>query len=232
MTRNHYAMSDSTVSRSAKQQEPSANHPANGNGHSPIPPFAPAAPAADPFDPSQYRLSQDFAANVGVKKLLTTVPVRRAGNQAFVRVHPAEAYRMQTYLLQLKGDGDSETYLVNPSLWSALAGESAMVPKILFLATTRQGVLHLWDIRLPGPDGKLDQWNESAREAAQIAMTRWVRVVSDKNLGAYAVYEATGELPEPEWPDMSMRDILAVGFKGRVIDSLDHPVLRRLRGEA
>lgn len=229
-------MSDSSKQQNEKQQ-PAGNGEANGNGRLPfdptaIPPHDPAAPACDPFEPAQYRLSQDFAANVGVKKLLTMVPVRRAGNQAFVRVHPGEQYRMQTYLLQLKGDGDSETYLVNPTLWDSLTAESAMVPKILFLATTRQGVLHLWDIRLPGPDGKLDSWNESAREAAQIAMARWVRVVSDKPLNGYAVYEATGELPEPEWPDIPMRDILAIAFKGKVIDSLDHPVLRRLRGEA
>jgi hypothetical protein len=231
-------MSDSITSHISKHQEqPASNGDANGNGKLPydpasIPPYNPAAPAADPFDPAQYRLTQDFASSVGVKKLLTMVPVRRAGNQAFVRVHPSEAYRMQTYLLELKGDGDSETYLVNPSLWSALAGESAMVPKILFLTTTRQGVLHLWPIRLPGPDGKLDSWNESAREAAQIAMTQWVRVVSDKNLGGYVPWVAEGEIPEPEWPEMSMRDILAIAFKGKVIDTVDHPVLRRLRGEA
>lgn len=231
-------MTDSTRQQNERQQ-PAGNGEPNGNGQAKlpydpmaIPPHDPAAPAADPFDPAQYRLPQNFAATVGVKKVLTMVPVRRAGNQAFVRVHPSEAYRMQTYLLELKGDGDGETHLVNPLLWSALAGESAMVPKVLFLATTRQGVLHLWPIRLPGPDGKLDSWNESAREAAQIAMGQWVRVQSDKNLCGYVPWVAEGQIPEPEWPDMPMRDILAIAFKGKVIDSLDHPVLKRLRGEA
>ena len=31
----------------------------------------------DPFDPERLRLSQDFAATVGVKKALLTVPVRK-----------------------------------------------------------------------------------------------------------------------------------------------------------
>ena len=29
-----------------------------------------------------------------------------------------------------------------------------------------------------------------------------------------------------------MRELLRVAFKGRLIDSLDHPVLKKLRGEA
>ena len=33
-------------------------------------------PQLDPFDPANLRLSQSFTETVGVKKLLTTVPVR------------------------------------------------------------------------------------------------------------------------------------------------------------
>ena len=32
---------------------------------------------ADPFDPENLRLDQSFAETAGVKKLLTTVPVRK-----------------------------------------------------------------------------------------------------------------------------------------------------------
>ena len=41
----------------------------------------------DPFDPANLRLSQSFTETVGVKKLLTTVPVRKPSPQDFVRVH-------------------------------------------------------------------------------------------------------------------------------------------------
>jgi hypothetical protein len=53
----------------------------------------------DPFDPSRLRLSQDFAATVGVKKVLITVPVREPNKQEFVRVHPDQAYRLETAVL-------------------------------------------------------------------------------------------------------------------------------------
>jgi hypothetical protein len=33
----------------------------------------------DPFDPAALRLDQSFTDTVGVKKLLTTIPVRKPG---------------------------------------------------------------------------------------------------------------------------------------------------------
>jgi predicted DNA-binding transcriptional regulator AlpA len=41
----------------------------------------------NPFDPAALRLDQSYADTVGVKKLLTTVPVRKPNRQDFVRVH-------------------------------------------------------------------------------------------------------------------------------------------------
>jgi hypothetical protein len=50
-------------------------------------------------------------------------------------------------------------------------------------------------------------------------------------LGAYDVFQANGDLPDPEWPIESLRELLRVGFKDRYIDNKDHLVLRKLRGE-
>ena len=49
--------------------------------------------------------------------------------------------------------------------------------------------------------------------------------------GTYDVLEAAGQFPEPVWPEVSLQQLLEIAFKGRVIDTMDHPVLRRLRGE-
>jgi hypothetical protein len=39
-------------------------------------------------------------------------------------------------------------------------------------------------------------------------------------------------LPEPTWPaDLTMPDIIKIAFRGRLIETADHPVLRALRGE-
>lgn len=190
----------------------------------PVPPSQ-----ADPFaDLGKLRLSQDFAATVGVKKLLTTVPVRKPTGQEFIRVHPHEAYRLQTAVLELKDE--RETYLIAPELWPELSGE--LKPVALFTAINRQGVVFLWPVKLPGEDGRVDEWNRSALEAADHAATRWVRVKANMSLGAYEIFEASGDLPDPQWPDSDFTTLLRTAFKVRYIDSMEHPVIRRLRGEA
>jgi hypothetical protein len=209
----------------------------DGTDNLPVPPSSdngqsqPTTPAAAPdlfADLGRLRLSQDFAATVGVKKALLTVPVRKPAKEWFIQTHPG--LRIETCVLELKED--REVYLVAPALWPELASESTFGPRALFAAMNRQNVLFIWPIRLPGPDGKIDDWNRSALEAATMAESRWVRVASNMALGAYDVFEATADWPEPDWPDVPLNELLRVAFKGRVIESLDHPVLRRLRGEA
>ncbi len=182
---------------------------------------------SDSFDLSRLRLSQDFAGMIGVKKAIITVPVRRPHRQWFVRVHPDESWRLETAVLEVADE--RETYLVEPALWPDLAGE--IIPKVLFGAINRQGVFFIWPIRLPGADGRLDEWNRSALEAAQIAMDRWVRVAANRALGAYDVFEARADFPELEWPEIGFKALLEVAFKDRFIRTPDHPVIRSLRGE-
>ena len=49
--------------------------------------------------------------------------------------------------------------------------------------------------------------------------------------GMYDTFEATGELSDPEWPDLSLPEILKLCFRDRFIQDIDHPVLKTLRGE-
>ena len=182
----------------------------------------------DPFDLNKLRLSQDFGATLGVKKALLTVPVRKPGRQDFFRVHPGEDWRLETVILELKEE--RETYLVDPSLWGQLPGE--LIPKVLYTVINRQGVLMLWPIRLPGEDGRHDEWNRSALEAAEMAQKEWIRMVANMSLGANEVYRAVADIPDPEWPDTTFQEVLRIAFKDRFIRSIDHPVLRRLRGES
>jgi hypothetical protein len=184
--------------------------------------------APDPFDPGTLRLSQDFASMADVKPILATVPVRKPSKQDYLRVHASEDYQLTTALLELKDE--RETYLIAPNLRHELFGE--LVPVTIFTAINRQGVVFLWPCRLPDETGRSNPWHESALEAAERAKTKWTRIAADMPLGAYRIWEASGDLPEPEWPEQSLRDLLAIAFKGRYIDTLDHAVPKRLRGEA
>jgi hypothetical protein len=182
----------------------------------------------DPFDPAALRLDQSFTTGPAVKKLLTTIPVRKPGAQDFVRVHPGEEYRLNTAVIALKED--RETYLVSPVLVPELRDECT--PVTLYTTMSRQGVLTLWPVRLPGEDGKDMDWWKSAREAAELAMTSWVRLKANTSLGAYEVFTASGNIPDPEWPQLSLRELLRIAFREYMVDSVDHAVIKRLRGQA
>jgi hypothetical protein len=184
----------------------------------------------DPFDPASLRLDPSYAETVGVRKELITVPVRKPNKHEFVRVHPNELYRLTpAAIIELKEERGSEIYLVTPTIALGLPDE--FTPATLFTAISKQGNLFLWPVKLPSPDGKENGWHRSARETVGKAMTHWVRVRANMFLGAYDLFVAQADFPEPEWPDVPFQKILRTAFRDRYVDSLDHPLLKRLRGE-
>mgnify|MGYP006971713840 CR=1 FL=1 len=174
----------------------------------------------------EQRLSAEYLNAGETKRVITTIPVKKADRQWFIRVHPDPAYRMDTYMLELREE--REAYLVAPDLWPELLGE--IVPKTILTGINRQGVVFLWPIRLPGADGRRDAWNESALQAAELAMDTWVRVSSNMALGGYDVHQAVGDIPEPKWPEKTFEELVQVAFRHLYIDTLDHPVIRQLQG--
>jgi hypothetical protein len=182
----------------------------------------------NPFDNlSALRLDQSYADTVGVKKLLTTVPVRKPNRQDFVRVHSDPKYRLTpAAIIEVKED--REVYLVTPDMAQALAGEFATVT--LFTTINRQGTLHLWPVKLPNPEGRHNEWHRSAAEGAERAQKKWVRVTASMSVGAYEIFEANGDLPDPVWPNFSFQEILKIAFRERIVDRADHPLVQRLQG--
>ena len=181
----------------------------------------------DPFDPKRLKLSARFREGQDVRKVIVVVPVRKPGRQEFFRTQPDLEMWAEAPVLELKED--RLTYLVEPSLAPHLPGDA--VTKLLVPTITTHGAVSLWPIRLEDERGRLDEWNQVALEAAERARTKWIRLMANMGAGTYDVLEAAGTFSEPTWPEMSLRKMLSMAFKERVIDDLDHPVLKRLRGE-
>ena len=131
-------------------------------------------------------------------------------------------------MIELKDD--REDYLVRPEILPDLAGE--VVYKTLFTAINRQGVLFLWSVRLPRPDDRKTDWWKSMREAAEIAMNKWLRIKANMSLGAYEITVAASDMADPVWPDLPFQEIVRIAFRDRMVASLDHAVVKRLRGLA
>ncbi len=186
------------------------------------------------FDPTSLRLSQDFVSEAGVKKIRTVVPVDRPKSNWWFQAHPDEInFSLATMVLDLKERGG--LYLVDRSLWSELAMEPLLSPRLLVTCMTRQNIVFIWPLRLPRSDGSLDSWSQSAIEALKLARCNWIRLQSDRDLGAYVASEPVSSFSPPDWKSQIHEDfaqLLEIGFRGRKIDNTDHPVLKDLRGEA
>jgi hypothetical protein len=172
------------------------------------------------------RLSQDYTATLGITRKIVEVPVQKPNRQSFIRCRGGEEWRIQIAVLELKEE--REHYLVHPGLLGDLSGE--VVAKVLVTSIDRQDNVFLWPIRLPGLDGRIDSWNRGALEIAKLAEESWVRVVSNMGLRSYEAHLSHAELTEPNWPDLSLTELIETAFKGRFIDSLDDPIVKRLRG--
>ena len=182
--------------------------------------------ASDPFDPARLRLTE--SAQIGVKKVQTVISCHKPGRQQFVRVHPAEDYRVVTALFT--DEENRESYLVIPELWDDLAGE--IQPTEIFTGITKTTAnVFLWPVRVPDLEGRPNNWHLSQHRAAEMAMGKWVRMQANMTDGKYNVFTATGAIPDPEWPEPPFQELLKTCFEDRLIDSLDHPILKSLRGE-
>ena len=186
--------------------------------------------SADPFaDINRLRLSQNFSSQAAVKAVITTIAVRKPNRHEFVRTRPGAEWRFETGCFT---DKDArEVYLVAPTLHASIAGE--IQPTVLVVTISRNSPIpFLWPISLPGPDGRPNRWHESALEAARHAEQSWLRVASDLSAGCYVPHIAAANLPEPVWPaDLTLAELLRLAFRDRFVNSLDHIVLKRLRGE-
>jgi hypothetical protein len=173
-------------------------------------------------DLSKLRLPQNFEA-VGVTPVLMTVPVRKPKSTEFVRVHLDD--QMDAFTLETD---DQEIYFVVPECGAKLGDDLRAVT--LFRVVTRQGAELLWPVKYP-KDGQAPMgWHTSAREAAGLARDHWIRLRSDNSLNAYRVDKAGGDLGEPKWSSNSLQELLRIAFRDRIIDSVDHPVVRRRLG--
>jgi len=175
---------------------------------------------------SSLRLSQNFGQNLGVKKVLTMVPVVKPSRDRFFRTHESSDWVYPAWFLENKAT--SESFILSEEVASILSG--LVRPVELYTAIDRQNNVFLIPVPLPGPNGVRNPWHESLLQAVIRAKFVWLRITANNGLGGYDIFEATAKLPEPIWPDLQMEDLLAIAFRGRIISDPDHPVVLEMLG--
>jgi hypothetical protein len=49
---------------------------------------------------------------------------------------------------------------------------------------------------------------------------------------AYEIAVAESAMAEPVWPELSYQELVRIAYRDRMIAALNHPVVKRLRGQA
>ena len=173
------------------------------------------------------RLEANYGATLGVKKLLTTVPIGKPKKSQFFRTHLDEEMTFAAMLLEQKES--RESYLVMPEVADQIS--ELVRPVRLHAAIDRQNNVSLIPVPLPNEAGTRNQWHESLAQAVEHAKLRWLRINANMHLGGYDVYEAEGHLPEPGWPACEIDALIEVAFRGKIITDLAHPVVQSLLGK-
>ena len=172
------------------------------------------------------RLATNYGATLGVKKLLTNVVVGKPKKPQFFRVHVSDEMTFASMILENKES--RESYIVVPEVAQEIS--ELVRPVMLHAAIDRQNNVSLIPVPLPGEDGTRNPWHESLAQSVEYAKLKWIRITANMHAGGYDVYEAEGELPEPEWPAHDIEALVQVAFRGKIILGLDHPVVQSLLG--
>ena len=159
------------------------------------------------------------AANV------TAVPVERYGSQTYFRCNLA--YMLVVWLLLNEADG--RFYLLAKDAAKSPPPEAA--PYRLVAQLSDSGNVRLAPLKLMTLMGSRSEASESYERVCRAGVDRWVRARYDKEINGYKYVAVDADRYQAVWPDMTMWDLVMLGFKDRIIRNLEHPVVKKLAGE-
>lgn len=170
-------------------------------------------------------LSDSYRTTAASTDDIGKIQVRSPGKMDFFRVHPSDEYSAQ--FLILENPREKKTYLVSAALEDALQGDAfrAMVA----LCANQHGEKFLFVAKLPSYGG--ESYATTRLEAMDLARTEWVRLRNTPMQKGYEIVKATSSFPEPNWPAETFECLLGQAFENRVVNSSDHPMVKKLLGE-
>ena len=177
----------------------------------------------------QLKLPDGFATSGGGVKQPLKPSYGKLSKHRFSRVHPGEDFKWPALIVTLKeSGGNGESFIATPALRSRLG--SLASPKILRLAVDNVGTPRLVGVPIIDPNSRPNSWNDSSVRAVERAESQWVRIESNNIAAQYEVIVAKEDLGAPQWPNQSMQELVLACFDGRIIQNVDHPVIRDLEG--
>lgn len=178
---------------------------------------------------------EEVAQLIATQTEQLTVPVyKRPPDGAFWRVRSGGEWDPQlseVLLLPRKdGGGGPEFLLVLPGLEPVFNNDPRLRNMVRYhhLAFTvdSRGRVGWWAV----PSRSENDWHVSARTAMRRLTDEWGMIKSDQGAKSYKLEKPVDNLGDPIWPAGSYDDWFVKGLSDKVVDALDHPVLRELQG--
>lgn len=186
------------------------------------------------LDLAALKLKSNPAGIIKTTPLLKTIRVSKPNNTDFFRIRPGDEWMADYPIFSPKGK-DKEKYLVMPEYQQELSERNSLDPvRFYFGITWGSNILFLSDVGIKrNEDGAINSYNKSRHELYELAKTEWISISANMELGAYTATQAKSKIPEPIYPPKpaNIDEAIQIAFKDNVINSADHPVLKKLRGE-
>ena len=166
------------------------------------------------------RVSVDGETSTGTQ---TNIPIKKPGNKNFFRVHPDPSYRL--YDVPVFEEEGGDIYL--PELELPDDVSEFVTHMNLFTAISHRGKLFVWKFKATDTS-----WLHSNLRVSRRAVDEWVRIKADFETGGYNIFTAPEPLhsKKPNFPTMSPEELFTLAFDSRRITSVEHPLIRSLRG--
>jgi len=153
----------------------------------------------------------------------------------FVKLHPDEDLYWSDELcfvsVPVIGEKRDQLHLIDEEIAVRYLPSKKIKRFRLALATKPYDAHFLCQV----PSINLDNtWNSSALKACKMAKSHWVQVSSRKEEGVegykYDKAVDADAFPEPKWLSPSLEYLIELSFQGAIIETDDHPGLRRVIG--
>jgi len=184
---------------------------------------------------SEYRIDiSQLESNLAAAPL--DIPVEKPGEFEWFQTHPDPAYRPALPCIDFlpPGTKNRELHLIHPTMVPFLSKlRSSIAVYQLYFLMNRIGNVRVCPVKLPGPDGRMNDWNRTRQAAVEKGIGAWVRMWANKSGSRYEWMPAPVVYPDPVWPDLTIDEVLTIAFDhlGRVINNEDHPVIKVLKGQ-
>jgi hypothetical protein len=171
-------------------------------------------------------VNREVLAEAKAKKL-TRIPFRKISGKDFFHLkNDKEYFRQSVGVIESRQSGASTLFLVAPKVVLPTA-----IRKELKRANVYTGVTATREFFLLYIFKNDTTWYTSAIEMMRLALNNWIKVEANMSAGGYDYYPAPMKIANPDWTALpSFDELLALAFRGRIIESANHPVILKMLG--